>query len=313
MLSPADLDRIAARRGYAPIGGMATNRAYRHATRPEVLKVALAAQGDARDEALGSFRQCAVASARYAASEIMPAALEIGSNWAGTGLPYLREQLVDGPNLAAAYLDDPAFWERELPREIVRIYGIIAEQPAVDVTETWTEKLAGVADPPGYEALAATVRAAGEWLRERAPRGWPIHGDLQWGNMVARRRPDGTGQITLIDWEMAEVMPLGYEFAMLYEFLHDPGPQVPAALRPAYAARRPLHAVWHALAPQLWGELALSPTELLQSVRFRMRVGQLERLDRAVRAGDAEGAERIAQALADELASAYFARLPIGD
>lgn len=69
------------------------------------------------------------------------------------------------------------------------------------------------------------------------PLGCRIHGDLQFGNIRVLKNNPGT--MMLIDWEMSEIMPFGYEFAMLYTFLVDPNGQVEPTLRAAYYQQPP--------------------------------------------------------------------------
>lgn len=69
------------------------------------------------------------------------------------------------------------------------------------------------------------------------------HGLTDIVTILTTLREDGSRGLVLIDWEMSEVMPLDYEFAMLYIFLLDPVPQVEDELKPAYARLRPLRAV----------------------------------------------------------------------
>jgi hypothetical protein len=60
---------------------------------------------------------------------------------------------------------------------------------------------------------------------------------IHFGNMLAVQRADGEQSLMLIDWEVSEVMPLGYEFVMLYTFLFDPTAQVQATWCPPTADR----------------------------------------------------------------------------
>ncbi len=71
---------------------------------------------------------------------------------------------------------------------------------------------------------------------------------MQFGNLIATGQ--GTqARLWLIDWEMSEVMPLGYELAMLYSFLVGPEAQVEERYREEYGRIAPLGDFWAALAP----------------------------------------------------------------
>jgi hypothetical protein len=271
--------------------------------------VAIATDARSSRQKRADFQRVRHVSSEYAAQELMPEVLEVGDDFQGTRCPYIRERYVPGLNLAAAYLTAPEFWDRRVAQELIRIYRAIAGMGTYDVTDSWREKLAGVATVAGYEEVRDAIVRAGHFLLEQHPRGHRIHGDLQFGNIVARRDGDAA-HLTLIDWEMSEVMPLGYEFAMLYTFLLDPAPQLEEPLRPNYRAATPLRRFWSAVAPALHTELGIGEAELKQLVLFRMGNAWLHRLDRALRDGDERTARRFEQKIDDLISGVCFTALP---
>jgi hypothetical protein len=273
---------------------MASNRVYRHRERPEVLKVALDLDPASQLYARAQFRRCLAVSKVYAHQGVMPEVLVVGDDFSGSGLPWLRERFIEGQNLGAAYLDDPAFWTANAPALIVRLARILAGGPKRELRSVWEDKLAGMVCPLGYEELYTVVVESGRFLAENCRTGHIIHGDLQFGNLLVQRE-GGAARMWLIDWEVSEVATLGYEFAMLYTFLLGPEDQVEARFRARYSVLKPLRAFWDALAPLLWDELSISKAEFRQSVVFRMGNGWLYQLDQALRRGDSTRANELAR------------------
>jgi hypothetical protein len=281
----AALSTLLERLGYHRLGGM--HRAvYRHAKRAEVLKLALTRDPAEIQDARTSFRRALEISAEYAPLGLMPEVLEVGDDFRGTGYPWLRERYVPGDNLARMYLADPALWIGLLPRELARIYRIIKAGPVLDVQATWDDKLRDLSHPEGCEEEHAAVRRAGKYLRDHHVQGYQIHGDLHFGNMLAVQRANGERSLMLIDWEVSEVMPLGYEFAMLYTFLFDPTGQVQSDLVPAYRRRTPLRAMWEAIGPVLRQDLGVTFDEFVSALAFRMGNARLQQIERALARGD---------------------------
>ncbi len=303
------IDTIAASLGYRHIGGMSANRVYLADERGEVLKVA-AADPVTLEYAWADFRKCLDLSAAYAGKGLMPEVLEVGDDFRGTGYPWLRERYVRGRNLGAEYVAYPDFWTAHAPREIVRLLRLMTEAHSEDVGATWREKIGGMECPPGFGDICSEVARAGEHLADRYTTGHRIHGDLQFGNMVARRE-DGGGRLYLIDWEVSEVMPLGYELAMLYTFLVGPEAQVEERYREAYERMAPLRAFWGVLAPLLPAELGVTADELEHSVVFRMGNGWLYQLARAIRDGDGARARELERDLRLLVERGYFEALPL--
>ena len=288
----AEIDAITQALGYHHLGGMQTNKVYLHPERQEILKVALSTDEISLQYSRAQFKRCLEISQHYANQGIMPQVLAVGDDFHGRGYPWLREQYFPAPNLGRAYLTDPELWTEQAPSELIRLYQIIMSTDKVDVRQTWQDKLAGLTCPPGFEDIYAEVYQAGEYLAQTCPQGYLIHGDLQFGNILAQRE-DGKGQLWLIDWEVSEVMPLGYEFAMLYTFLLGPEDQVEAAYQAQYIQMKPLKAFWSALAPLLFDELHISEAELKYSVIFRMGNGWLYLLQRAIEAAHTDRAKEL--------------------
>jgi len=285
-----ELNALLLRMGDQRIGGM--HRAvYRHAKLEEVLKLALTRDPTLVQDARTAFRRALEVSAAYAPVGLMPEVLEFGDDFYGTGYPWLRERYVHGDSLARKYLLDPAGCIELLPEELARIYGIIKAGPVSDVRAMWDDKLQDLAHPDGCEKERAAVRRAGEYLREHHAEGHGIHSDVQFGNMLAVERAGGAENLMLIDWEVSEVMPLSYEFAMLYAFLFDPTAQVPGALVPAYRRQRSLRAVWDAIAPVLWRDLGITVEEFVSAFIFRMGNARLLQIESALARGDSTLAE----------------------
>jgi hypothetical protein len=303
------VDEMAGSLGYRHIGGMRTNRVYLADERGEILKVAMATDPATLEYATADFRKCLDLSAVYAGKGLMPEVLAVGDDFRGTGYPWLRERYVRGRNLGAEYIADPDFWTAHAPREIARLCGVMAETRSEDVSATWRDKIEGMTCPPGFEDICAEVARAGEHLARRYTTGHPIHGDLQFGNMIARRE-DGVGRLYLIDWEVSEVMPLGYELAMLYTFLLGPEAQVEERYRQDYNQVKPLRGFWAGLAPLLLTELGIAEDELKSSVVFRMGNGWLYQLDRAIRGGDETRARELERDLRSLVSYECFDVLP---
>ena len=302
------LDRQLAQAGYDYFGGL-TNRVYRSRQGQEILKLGLVTKPDAVSGKLAAFRQCREISRAYAPAGLMPDVLAVGEDFLGTGYPYLREVYISGINLGAAYLENRTFWLDRLPEELVRIYRSIQATAGVDVRDTWQDKLAGMRCPPGCEEWYAQVRRAGQVIMQQCPVGWRIHGDLQFGNLLARK--DQPGTVMLIDWEVSEVMPLAYEFAMLYTFLADPDGQVDPPLRDAYRRQAPLREMWQCVATSLTTQLGLEPAEMENAILFRMGNAWLYQLAQAHEAGDTARAEAFKAQLRALLDGDYFAQMPI--
>ncbi len=303
------IDALAYRLGYQSIGGMSTNRVYRYRERQEVLKIAVADDPITLEYARAQFQRCLAASRIYASYGLMPEVFAIGDNFHATGLPWLREQYIATDNLGAAYLGDPLFWTLHAPQEIVRIAMVMTMMHREDITATWHEKLAGMTCPPGSEDIYGAVVRAGEHLAERYATGHIIHGDLQFGNILVHREGEAS-RLWLIDWEVSEVMPLGYEFAMLYTFLLGPEAQVEEQFQRRYGELKPLRAFWAALAPLLFAELGISEDELKDSVVFRMGNGWLYQLAQATQRGDASRAAELERALRNLVSGRCFDILP---
>lgn len=309
-----DLDTALRRCGYEQLGGVA-NRVFLHRGRGEVLKLAVSEDPVPFRYRIAGFRACREVSARYAPEGLLPEVLAAGEDFAGTGYPYLRERYVPGRNLAAAYLDDPAWWDARLPAEIVRLYTVMLDSPTRDAAGFWDEKLAKIealrASPhhPRFADLLARHRDATLAMRERHPTGHRLHGDLQFGNLLA---PDAgpPGRVMLLDWELTTVLPPVFEFAHFYAFLHDPVPQLEEGLQRGYRRLGPLRRLWVRLAPRLHSAFGIGGEEFRDAVLIHSG-GGIFWLDRALRAGrDAEAAywERSVRRV---VAGEIFAALPI--
>lgn len=303
------VDAMAESLGYGRIGGMQTNRVYLADERGEILKVAVSTDPATLGYASADFRKCLELNALYVGKELMPEVLEVGDDFHRTGYPWLRERYVRGRNLAAEYIADPEYWTAHAPGEIVRLCRAMAETRSEDVSATWWDKIEGMTCPPGFEGVCGEVARAGEHLALRYTTGYPIHGDLQFGNIIARRE-DGVGRLSLIDWEVSEVMPLGYELAMLYTFLLGPEAQVEERYRQEYNRIKPLRGFWAGLAPLLLTELGVTEDEFRSSVVFRMGNGWLYRLDRAIRGGDQARARELERDLRSLVSYECFDVLP---
>lgn len=296
-------------RGYRYFGGI-SNEVYLSETRGEVLKLAVSAETAELDERRAAFDLCHEISRLYVAPGLMPEVYETGSNFAGTGYPYLRERYVPGQNLTRAYLENPSLGTEVLPGELLRIYQAVIAGGAHDVRASWEEKIDGIPRPPATDEIYQRVRAAGERLTHSSPVGYRIHGDLQFGNILAVPPPTAPPAIMLIDWEVSEIMPLGYEFAMLYTFLLDPIAQVGHDLQPEYRRIAPLRPVWGAIAPVLEGNLGVGRNEFEDSVIFRMGTGWLFHLERAIHAGNRNAAEKRYRDLVALTTGQYFSLMP---
>lgn len=299
------LDRTLEELEYSYLGGP-TNRVYYNQRKQEVLKLGLVVEPTEVQEKLAAFQQCQEISRSYALAGLMPFVFEVGNNFQETGYPFLREQYIPGVNLNVAYLKNSAYWLDRLPEELARIYRGIQATSRIDVTATWQDKLDGMLCPSGCEDWYARVQQVGHILMSRCPVGWRIHGDLQFGNLIARE--DKPGTVALIDWEVSEVMPLGYEFAMFYTFLVDPEGLVDLPLRAAYVQQTPLRAMWAGLAPLLRAELDIDPEQMRDSVLFRMGNGWLYQL---AQCQNQERATELKQQLDRLLNGVYFAQVPI--
>jgi hypothetical protein len=83
----------------------------------------------------------------------MPEVFDTGSDFAGTGYPYLREQYIPGQSLSDGYLENPELWTRVLPHELSRIYRAVIAAGAQDVRATWEEKIGGIPRPPRTDEI----------------------------------------------------------------------------------------------------------------------------------------------------------------
>lgn len=308
-MTSEQVDAMAESLGYRHIGGMRTNRVYLADERAEILKVCMAPDPATLEYATADFRKCLDLSSAYAGKGLIPEVLEVGTDFRGAGYPWLRERYVRGGNLAAEYIADPGFWTAHAPGEIVRLCKVMAETRSEDVSATWRDKIEGMTFPPGFGDICGEVARAGEHLALRYTTGHPIHGDLQFGNMIARRE-DGVGRLYLIDWEVSEVMPLGYELAMLYTFLLGPEAQVEEGYRQDYNRIKPLRGFWAGMAPLLLRELGVPEDEFRSSVVFRMGNGWLYQLDRAIRCGDEARARELERDLRSLVSGECFDVLP---
>lgn len=303
------LDVLTQSLGYQHLGGMSKNRVYLHQDREEVLKVTVDTDPVTVEYTRAQFRRCLDISSVYAHQQVMPEVLAVGDDFHDTGYPWLRERYIAGINLGAAYLEDPTFWIGHAPQEIVRTVKMFTTTHTENITTTWHEKMAGMVCPVGYEDLHATIVRSGKYLAERFTTGHIIHGDLQFGNILVRRT-EHRCQLWLIDWEVSEVMPLGYEFAMLYTFLLGPEAQVEEQYQQRYGQLKPLGEFWAALSPLLRTELGVGEDELKHSVVFRMGNGWLYQLDRALQRGDASRAAELERDLRELVNGECFDRLP---
>lgn len=301
------VDGMLAALGYEPLGGV-TNLVYLHRAKGEVLKLSPALDADAAREKTEDFLRCMQVSEEYAPRGLMPRVYEAGADFMGTGLPYLREEYIPGQSLTRAFLADRAYWQGRLPAALEETYAAIQAGPAEDVAATWREKLDGMVCPDNHRHYYSAIRRSGELLAERYPTGCRIHGDLQFGNLLCRQ--DRPGSLLLIDWEMSEVMPLGYEFAMLYTFMMGPSGQIEPELDADYDRISPLKDAWRPVAAMMRDRLGICPEEFTHSVLFRMGNAWLWQLDRAVAAGDRERIADRERALTQLLGGGFFAALP---
>ncbi len=286
-----ELDGALRQLGYEHIGGI-SNRVFLHRQRGEVLKLAVGVDSISLPYKLAGFQACLEAGAMYAPEGIMPEVLEAGADFAGTGYPFLRERYVPGRNLNEEYIQRPQFWDLRLPEELVRIYGKMLDGPTRDVSRFWDERLESLdelRESPHFARFApvhAACREAALFLKGRCTIGYRLHGDLQFGNLIAR----GDDGVMLIDWELTSYLPLVFEFAHFYVFLHDPVPQVEDHLKSAYAHFQPLRRLWEVLAPRLSSEFGIGGQEFEQAVLVHA-TGHIGWLDRALRLGRAEDAD----------------------
>jgi hypothetical protein len=300
--------------GYERLGGISTH-VYRHRERAEILKLAVGGSAEERDDLLRSFRQCVAASRVYAADGLMPEVLEVGDSFAGTDCLYLRERSIAGRNLAEAYLAEPELWEARLPDLLIRIYQRFLAGPAWEITHAWDQnlrwhdELRSSRHFPRYTHLHAAIREAGLTLRDTARQGYLIHGDLQFGNILALEG-ERSGEVMLIDWQESGFWPIAFDFAMLYTFLRGPSEQVEAHLEPVYRSGPPLRRLWQTLASRLQAQLGVGE-ELRRFVLFRMGRGWLYKLDQALQAGDAEEANRWERAVAELVDGRTFREWPM--
>lgn len=314
MVPRQDLEERVRGLGYEPLGGIAT-RVYRGRERNEVLKLARDGREEEREEVFQSFRRCLAASRVYAAEGLMPEVLAVGSDFEGSGCPYLRERYVPGKNLAEAYLADPVSWDALLPEVLIRIYRRFLAGPVRDVTPAWDDNLRwhdALRESeafPRFATLHARVREAGERLREAAPCGPLIHGDLQLGNILALTG-ERAGEVMLIDWQESGYWPIAFDFTMLYTFLQGPVEQVEPHLQPFYEGQPPLRRLWETLAARLPAELGIGG-ELGDFTLFRMGRGWLYKLDQALRAGDEAAATRWERSVTDLVEGRMYREWPL--
>jgi aminoglycoside phosphotransferase (APT) family kinase protein len=308
------VDAIVRQSGYRHLGGV-SNRVYVDRANAEVLKLAVRKNAEECGEALQSFRACLAASCVYAPEGLMPEVLDVGSDFGGTGYPFLRERYVAGKNLAEEYLLRAEFWEERLPAALMEIYQRVLAGPSRNIIHSWDQNLTWHDELNSseyfsrYAELHAAVKERGLLLRETAGEGFLIHGDLQFGNILALDG-DRDGEVMLIDWQESGFWPLAFDFAMLYTFLMGPAEQVEDHLRPLYRSRPPLLGFWQALAPRLRSELGIGE-ELREFVIFRLGRGWLYKLDQALRSGKSEEAERWGRAVAELLEGRIFDMWPL--
>lgn len=284
-----------------------------HRGRAEVLRVAT--QGDAEDlkDAFAQFLRTGEFSRTRAGRRLVPEILEVGESLEGSGFPFLRERYVSGENMGRAYARDPTLWDARLADGLAGVYAALADEPAQDVGEAWERHLgwhAHLAASPAFdrfEHLYTAVREVGLWLRDHLPAGRPIHGDMHFGNILARDEPEGT--IALIDWD-PQVMPLAYEAATLYTFMVDPRGEVERDLRSTYGELRPLRSLWERLAPR-FGELGVTADHLRACVVFRMGRARVYFLDLALRQGADNEAAQWSAELSSMLSGTFFDDLPL--
>jgi hypothetical protein len=302
------LDRKLEGLGYHYLGGI-TNRVYRHPDRYEILKLGLESDPVQAQHKLLAFQKCQKISHRYVALGLMPEIYEVGQDFSGLGYPFLREQYVPGVNMGAAYLDKPAFWRAKLPQELTRIYKAVQEFDSLDITQTWQEKLEGMLCPEGYEDWFSQVQQIGIELKKRFAVGWRIHGDLQFGNILALR--DQPGGVMLIDWEMSEVMPLEYEFAMLFTFLSDPDGQVMSQFKSVYRQQAPLREMWDRISACMVNQFEWTPDELEKMIIFRMGNAWLYQLTKALEGRQGTRAAAFEKQMEELLNGRTFKRMPV--
>jgi thiamine kinase-like enzyme len=120
--------------------------------------------------------------------------------------------------------------------------------------------------------LMALVEEAGSAWSARAP----IHGDVKWDNVLARREPSGAWRLWLIDWELAGWGDPGWDVAGLAETIVTTqllagGAIDPASVGPVCRAALAAHA--DAIGPAL----ETSPDQLacFAVARFAQAVVQL--------------------------------------
>jgi Phosphotransferase enzyme family len=300
--------------GFERLGGIST-QVYWSRERAEILKLAVCRNTDEREALLQSFRRCLATSRVYASEGLMPEVLEVGDDFAGTRCPYLRERYVAGKNLAEAYLIQPEYWDVRLPEELIRIYRRFRAGTSMRITASWDQnlhwhdELQSSAQFPRYAALHAGIREVGLTLRETARVGYLIHGDLQFGNILALEG-ERSGEVMLIDWQESDFWPIAFDFAMLYTFLQGPAEQVEEPLQPIYRGRPPLRRLWQTLASRLHAELGMGE-ELREFVIFRMGRGWLYKLDQALRAGDRNEANRWERAVVELIEGRTFREWPL--
>lgn len=315
MTSADPLADLLDRRGYVPLGGL-SNRVFLHRERGEVLKLAVSEAPIPFPYRIAGFRACREASDLYASKGLMPEVLEVGEDFAGAGYPYLRERFIPGRVLTAAYLDNPSLWERRFPDEIVRIYRALLDSPPRDLATFWDERIEALDElrrSPHFSRFGdfhAACRDAVLSLRERCATGYRLHGDLQFGNLIAAGDGGSDARVMLLDWELTAVLPLALEFAYFYAFLHDPVPQVEDHLKQEYARIRPLRRLWAVLAPCLRSEFGLRGDDLRDAILVH-RTGRLFSLDRALRAGRDDDATYWERQLRQVVNGENFRLLPL--
>jgi aminoglycoside phosphotransferase (APT) family kinase protein len=81
--------------------------------------------------------------------------------------------------------------------------------------------------------LMALVEEAGNAWSARAP----IHGDVKWDNVLARREPSGAWRLWLIDWELAGWGDPGWDVAGLAETIVTTQLLAGGAIDPARSGR----------------------------------------------------------------------------
>ena len=138
--------------------------------------------------------------------------------------------------------------------------------------------------------------------------GYRLHGDLHFHNIIVHKT---SGDLMLIDWEMSEFMPLGYDFAMFYTFICDPTLQVEAHLRSQYEHLPSLHTLWRQLLPRLLGDLGIPKEDLVNATLFRMGTGWLYHLKCALERGEHEKRRQWERKLRDLTGGKYFELFPI--